>query len=97
MKREGALAEVCFHLSLYTPLPSKPIRLHLLRTSTKRSLRLKIGDLVRLGMDETSYGNRDYERCQQIGAAVGFLGYDGLIVPSARWTCENLVLFPDNL
>lgn len=33
---------------------------------------------------------------QEIGAALSFLGIDGLIVPSARCSCENLILF-DNL
>jgi RES domain-containing protein len=96
LEREGALAEMIFHLALYTPLPSKPIRLHQLRTSTKQSLRLKIADLSALGVDHDAYASLDCQRCQEIGAAVGFLGYDGLIAPSARWSCDNLVLFPEN-
>jgi hypothetical protein len=32
---------------------------------------------------------------QAIGAAVAFLECDGLIVLSARWSCENLVIFMD--
>lgn len=96
LEREGALAEISFHLALYTPLPSKPIRLHRIRTSTKRSLRLKISDLSILGVEENAYASLEHQRCQEIGAAVGFLGCDGLIVPSARWSCDNLVLFPEN-
>jgi RES domain-containing protein len=96
LEREGALAEVSFHLALYTPLPSKPIRLHQIQTSTKRSLRLKIADLSNLGVGKDAYPSLDCQRCQEIGAAVGFLGYDGLIAPSARWACDNLVLFPEN-
>ena len=42
------------------------------------------------------YGETDYERTQEIGAAVAFLECDGLLSPSARWSCENLVLFMDN-
>lgn len=26
-----------------------------------------------------------------------FLGCDGLIAPSARWACDNLILFPDRM
>jgi hypothetical protein len=33
------------------------------------------------------------ERTQQIGAAIDYLGCDGLIAPSARWPCDNLMLF----
>jgi hypothetical protein len=34
---------------------------------------------------------------QQIGDAVQFLEFDGLIMPSARWACDNLILFPENM
>ena len=34
---------------------------------------------------------------QEIGAAVEFLGCDGLIAPCARWACDNLILFPDRM
>ncbi len=39
----------------------------------------------------------NYARTQEVGAAVAFIGCDGLIVPSARWACDNLILFTDNL
>lgn len=35
-------------------------------------------------------------RWMPAGGAVQFLECDGLIAPSARWDCENLMLFPDN-
>jgi hypothetical protein len=93
---EGALAEISFHLALLTPLPSKPMRLHTLRVSAETCLRLKLVDLTQVGVDEASYGTLNYETCQAIGDAVAFLEHDGLIVPSARWQCDNLVLFTDN-
>ena len=43
------------------------------------------------------YDAPNYERTQQIGAAAAFIDCDGLIVPSARWSCNNLILFTDNL
>jgi hypothetical protein len=61
-----------------------------------KSLRLKLVDLHQLGLDERSYASLNYEICQAIGDAAAFLEYGGLIVPSARWPCENLVLFTDN-
>jgi hypothetical protein len=36
-----------------------------------------------------------YDRTQEIAAAASFLGFDGLIAPSARWECQNIVLFLD--
>jgi hypothetical protein len=38
----------------------------------------------------------NYERTQGIGAAIAFLGCDGLIAPNVRWACESLMLFTDN-
>ena len=37
------------------------------------------------------------ERSQEIGDAASFLGFDGILMPSARWPCQNLVLFVDRL
>jgi hypothetical protein len=60
------------------------------------AVQLQRDDLIALGVALARYGQRDYSRTQQIGAALAFLGVDGLIAPSARWNCENLVVFQDN-
>ena len=91
--REGALAELAFHYSQLTPFPSKPVRVHRLRLTTKKTLRLLQADLLSLGLVWAEYPSLNYAKTQQIGAAVAFLGCDGLIAPSARWACENLMLF----
>ncbi len=41
-------------------------------------------------MNATTAGRR------VIGAALAFLGIDGLIAPSARWDCDNLMIFQSN-
>jgi RES domain len=94
--REGALAEITFHWSQLTPRPSRPAVLHCLGVSAKRRLRLLRTDLGELDVDVELYEQMNYRRTQEIGAAVAFLGYDGLIAPCARWSCENLVLFTEN-
>jgi hypothetical protein len=94
--REGALAELAYHYSQLTPFPSKPVNLHRLQLTTKRTLRLLRADLLSLGVVWADYPTLNYGKTQQIGAAVAFLGCDGLIAPSARWACENLMLFPTN-
>ncbi|MCW5656733.1 MAG: RES family NAD+ phosphorylase [Burkholderiaceae bacterium] len=60
---------------------------------THRTLRLVRADLAALGMPPAEYGQVNPERTQQIGAAIDYLGCDGLIAPSARWPCDNLMLF----
>jgi hypothetical protein len=96
LDREGALAEVVSYLALLTPLPSRPLKISRLGVSTARTLRLVRADLETLGVDMARYGERDYGRTQSIGAALAFLGHDGLIAPSARWACDNLMIFSYN-
>jgi hypothetical protein len=52
--------------------------------------------LEALGVEMDRYGERDYARTQEIGAAAAELGIDGLIAPSARWPCDNLMVFTNN-
>jgi hypothetical protein len=95
-EHEGALAEIAFHLAQLTPRPSKPVMVHRLRVTTRATIRLLRANLTELGLDTADYESLNYGRTQAIGAAVAFLGCDGLIVPSARWSCENLMIFMDN-
>jgi hypothetical protein len=94
--REGALAEVAFYWSQLAPLPTKPAVLHRLRIATRRTLRLIRADLETLGVMPTHYTRINNPRTQAIGAAIAFLGCDGLIAPSARWECDHLMIFTDN-
>ena len=95
-EREGALAEVVSYLAMLTPLPSRPLKVSRLGVSTAKTLRLARANLEVLRVDMGRYGERDYGRTQSIGAALAFLGLDGLIAPSARWACDNLMIFTYN-
>jgi len=97
--REGALEELHFHLSRQPVFPSK-IRsvLHQITVSTGHTLRLADLEAVEgLGVTREQFGTLDYARTQEIGDAADFLGFDGIIAPSARWSCQNLVLFMDKI
>lgn len=95
-ERDGALAEVSFHWSLLNPLPAKSAKVHTLEVSANRCLRLLKGNLETLGVPASELGNLPYGKTQEIGSAVAFLEHDGLIVPSARWDCYNLILFEEH-
>lgn len=99
LAREGAMAEIHFHLSRQPVFPSRLVSiLHRLSARTKRSLKLAdMAALEPLGIDTARFGELDYRRSQEIGDAAFFLGFDGMIVPSARWACQNLVLFTERL
>ncbi len=95
--REGALAEMAFHWSQLNPLPTKPVVVHQLRVVAHRTLRLIRADLRTLGVPDNIYKGTNLARTQEIGAAAEFLNCDGLIAPSARWGCDNLMLFPERM
>jgi hypothetical protein len=65
--------------------------------AAQRTLKLVRADLETLGVPASAYGGVNMARTQEIGAAVEFLGCDGLIAPCARWSCDNLILFPDRM
>lgn len=94
---DGALAEIAFHWGQQQPQPSKPAQLHTLRITAGKTLRLIRPNLQALGVIDSDFAAINCPRTQQIGDAVQFLGFDGLIAPSARWNCDNLMLFPDSV
>ena len=106
-ERDGALAEMHFHVMRGQPIfPSEmEFRLFELHVALRRALRLAdIAALEAFGVEPTSYGSleyrrshEEYPRMQEIGEAAHFLDFDGLIVPSARWNCQNVVLFTDRV
>ena len=54
-------------------------------------------NLQAVGVDNENYHIANYSATQEIGDAAWFLGCDGLIIPNARWRCENLVIFTDKI
>lgn len=97
LERDGAIAEVISYLVQLTPAPRvRTLKISRLGASTAKTLRLARASFENFGIDMTRYGERDYARTQQIGAAIAFLELDGLIAPSARWPCDNLMIFSAN-
>ncbi len=97
LTREGALAEMTFRQSLLNPIPSKPVLLHSLRVSLSRVVSMTFEDLRTVGVENENYHMASYSKTQEIGDAAWFLGCDGLIIPNARWHCDNLVIFTDKI
>jgi RES domain-containing protein len=96
---DGAVAEVHFQLSRQPVFPSR-IRygLHRIKVKTAKTLRLPdLGAMVPLGVDPARYREILYEPTQAIGDAAHFLGFDSIIAPSARSSCNNLILFTDQI
>jgi RES domain-containing protein len=99
LESDGAVAELHALLDLQPVFPSKiAFRVHRLKTSVVRALDLTdFSTLSKLGVDISRYQDRNYAATQSIADAAYFLGFDGLLVPSARWPCSNAVLFTDKI
>ena len=99
-ERDGAIAEIAFHLNRGQSVFPSRMRHDLFELEIRTNWTLvlaDLGQLERLGVDRARYRELLYDRTQEIGAAAAFLGFDGLIVPSARWGCRNIVLFLDTI
>ena len=96
---DGARAEIFFHLMRAPVFPSRTVYLsHTIRVQTRRTLRLAdMNALAALKVDTARYSELDYTRTQAIADAAYFLGFDGLLVPSARWECRSLIIFMDRI
>ncbi|HLI13132.1 MAG TPA: RES family NAD+ phosphorylase [Alphaproteobacteria bacterium] len=98
-ERDGALAEIHALLSSQPVFPSRlRARVHRIAVRASKLLRIdSLAILAELGVDTSRYRERRYERTQEIADAAYFLGFGGLIAPSARWKCASLVLFTDRI
>lgn len=99
LEQQGAVAEIHALLSLQPVFPSRDHwSLYRLNVRVTRTLRIAdLAVLARLGIDTVRYADRDYGRTQAVADAAYFLGFDGLIAPSARWSCLNVILFTDRV
>lgn len=106
-ERDGAIAEMYFHLARGQPrIPSKVrYKTFELSVSLSRLLTLpSLDELAELGFDVATFGQlsyddreHEYPRTQDIAETAHFLEYDGILVPSARWDCANIIVFCDRL
>lgn len=111
MDRDGALAEMRFHLSRGQPVIPSKVRYVLHELAVEVPGVIDITDwafLERFGVGKAGFGKMpylsretEYTACQRIGEAIHFLGSDdpgdpsGFIVPNARREGRNLVLLGD--
>jgi len=97
LKADGAMAEVYYHLSRAPVMSSSHMRLNRLNVSLDNALVLDVTQLKTLGVNDPLASRVDYELTQAVGEAAYMMDYQGLIVPSARWECNNLLLFIERI
>lgn len=105
LDRDGSIAETVYHQRRGQPIiPSKPRkRLHSINVALTEVLDLGSIDALRdLGADvgqfgRLSYSERvvEYPSLQEIAEVAHFLAFQAMLVPNARWQCQNLVIFTE--
>lgn len=109
LDRNGAISEMYFHLQRGQPVFPSKLRytLHELKATFHGAVVFPDQEsLAALGVNVARYGQLSYQerqseypRTQEVAEAVHFLGGEapgeasGIIVPNARWKCQNLVIF----
>ena len=95
--RDGALAEVGYRMSLEPIWPSKIHHdVHRVQVELDRVLDLtNFALLAQFGIREDSFEGHQYEAEQAISAAARFLEFQAILVPNARYSGNNLVVYPD--
>jgi RES domain-containing protein len=104
---DGAVSEMRHHLMRGQPVMPSNIQFQLYELGCSLAKTLRLADLdalTALGVDTSRYGvlsydqqAREYPRTQDIGEAACFLGFDGLIAPSARSAALDVMLFNEAL
>ena len=97
LEKDGALAEIYHHLSQAPVFSSAEMCISKLFVKLGNVLKLDIQTLNEMGVKDPLATRIDYGITQQISAAAHLFDYEGLIVPSARYDCLNLVLFMDRI
>ena len=96
LQKDGALAEAYYHLSRAPVMSSSHVLLNRLFVSLDNVLELDTNRLSALGLDNPLASRPKNTLAQSIGEAAFMLDFQGLLVPSARWDCANLVVFLDH-
>jgi hypothetical protein len=56
-----------------------------------------VTSICNIWISPVRYREIPYEPTQPISDAAYFLGFDSIIAPNARWSCDNLILFTDQI
>jgi RES domain-containing protein len=97
LDRDTAVAEADHQIAMQPVRPRAKRTIHQLGINLSNVLDLSDPNLLkRLGIDREALASLDFEACQKVGGAAARLGHDGILVPSARHSGTNLVVFVAN-
>jgi RES domain-containing protein len=93
LEPDTALAEGQHAMDIQ-PVRPKPRRrvLYEIQVTLQAVLDLTNGRYAEVGLTDEDLDSDDFAACQRVGGAAAWLGYDGLLVPSARAEGGNIVI-----
>jgi RES domain-containing protein len=95
LDRATALAEGDYVVSVQPLRPTVKRIIYKLHVRLENVLDLSSSAaLLDLGISKGEISNANHVACQRIGGSVEWLQHDGMLVPSARSSGHNLVVFP---
>lgn len=97
LQADGALAEAYHHLSRAPVFSSSSMKINQISVKLDSVLVLNAKLLNQLGITDPLASRIDVGLTQPISEAAYLLDYQGLLVPSARYDCNNLVVFIDRI
>lgn len=98
LERDTAQAEGDYAVASQPVRPRATRQLYEVHVTLERVLDLtEPGLLAELGVSDVEMASRDQGPCRTVGGAAHWLGCDGVLVPSARASGTNLVVFADRM
>jgi len=97
LEADGALAEAYYHLSRAPVFSSSSMKINQIAVKLDSVLTLDIKLLNQLGIVDLLASRIDVRLTQPISEATHLLDHQGLLVPSARYDCNNLIVFMDRI
>lgn len=95
LERATAIAEGDYAISVQPLRPTAKRTIYKLHVRLEKILDLSSGAaLADLGIGQDEMSNANHAPCQTVGGAVEWLEHDGMLIPSARSSGRNLVIFP---
>src|SRR5262245_37769945 len=96
LKRETAIAEGDYYIALQPRRPWPRRTIHRIKVVLSSVIDLSNWELLaKFGVNRKSFDSTDYFATQLLGGAAEWMKHDGILVPSARASGKNLIIYPN--
>jgi len=95
LENNGGMAEAYFHLSRAPVISSSQMKLNIIELALDKVIHLTDEVLGELSVEDPRAHSAELDVTQAIGSAARLIGAEAIRVPSARWPCDNVLIFLD--